>query len=169
METTKKCPYCGEEIKMKAIKCRHCKTMLVNNPDVPLSEEEKIHAGSEVEFIPGAIPLLEKFAFLWIFPKKWTLELFKVKDGILTIRVKNGTFIETPLAKTSTTLNKSEFYTDYKVKTEDGGKIYFRSYGHLEKEDWEKISKILHAQEGGLSKKMGVVSKILGWIRDLIK
>ena len=36
MTDMKKCPYCGEEIKAGAIKCKHCQTMLSEEDSVPV-------------------------------------------------------------------------------------------------------------------------------------
>ena len=41
-QTTRQCPYCGEDIQPGAIKCRHCNEWLVNNPPpTPKSPEEQ--------------------------------------------------------------------------------------------------------------------------------
>ena len=40
-QTTRQCPYCGEDIQPGAIKCKHCNEWLVNNPPpTPKSPEE---------------------------------------------------------------------------------------------------------------------------------
>ncbi len=33
MTDTKMCPYCGEEVKLEAIKCKHCQSMLSAEDD----------------------------------------------------------------------------------------------------------------------------------------
>lgn len=35
MSNSKECPFCGEEILLKAIKCKHCYSMLENNSQTP--------------------------------------------------------------------------------------------------------------------------------------
>ena len=41
-QSTRQCPYCGEDIQPGAIKCRHCNEWLVSNPPpTPKSPEER--------------------------------------------------------------------------------------------------------------------------------
>lgn len=39
---TKKCPFCGEEIKIDAIKCKHCREFLNETESQKSKEQEKI-------------------------------------------------------------------------------------------------------------------------------
>ena len=46
METTKKCPFCGEEIMAEARKCKHCGEWL-NSETEPEKETSQITKGAE--------------------------------------------------------------------------------------------------------------------------
>jgi hypothetical protein len=41
METSKKCPFCGERINVEAIKCRFCREFLEDNEGLPVSNHAK--------------------------------------------------------------------------------------------------------------------------------
>jgi len=47
-ENYKKCPFCAEEIKADAIKCKHCKTNLNEPATTPQNEQKQISSFVEV-------------------------------------------------------------------------------------------------------------------------
>ncbi len=47
-ENYKKCPFCAEEIKADAIKCKHCKTNLNEIATTPQNEQKQIGAFVEI-------------------------------------------------------------------------------------------------------------------------
>ncbi len=61
---TSQCPYCREEIKLGAIKCKHCKSMLINIPlQTPSLSSEK-NSDSTTLWLPLPSMVLGIISFL---------------------------------------------------------------------------------------------------------
>ena len=70
MNDTKNCPYCGEEIKMKAQKCRHCGEWLVDKPKLSTTDttlpSEKEEASALEWITVGLALVLSVIETFWI-------------------------------------------------------------------------------------------------------
>jgi len=57
-ENTKKCPFCAEEIKLDAIKCKHCGEILDSRTRADLEEQNQPIIRRERKWSPGVAALL---------------------------------------------------------------------------------------------------------------
>jgi hypothetical protein len=152
-EATKRCPYCGEEIKAEAIKCRHCKTMLSDENEVPSSEYIVIRA-KELNFWQNII------AMYWLY-KRWALKEFMLKDGILTIECQNGKRMQAPIRDVVSTFDTyGQESRRIIVKCPDKTSIDFAIdiVFVITDAEAEQIWEILQPKETALSKAKGILS-----------
>ena len=149
---SKLCPCCGEIIKEKAFKCRHCKTMIntemLANQDVYLKAEQ--------------LTFLKKLAqMIWLIPKSRRLDEFVLENDVLTIKTKSGNTIQSHLsgviAKYTVDNNDNSLFY---IEDENGQKLRFKEIPFmLSDEDWELVKSILPLEES----KMEKVNKVLKW------
>ena len=151
---TKNCPFCGEEVFATEKKCKHCGEWLEKEP--PANIHIKV----------PELSLWNKIAFFYWITKRWILDEFILKDGILTVKCKTGKSIQSPLKDiTSTFQNNNQGDIDsIRIKTPNASIRFVvdAPMGTLliSNEEYELIQEILQPEESGFSKTLGIVSEL---------
>lgn len=149
MSNTKLCPYCQEEIRANAIKCKHCGSMLTENQTTPLTP------GDSITLIKNA--LFRKYEIKEIIGKGGMASVYKALqkslDKAVVLKVIHLNFVHDQEfldrfireAKISASLNHSNIVQTYDVGNE--GIVYYISMEYLDGED---LYHIIH-RKGKLS------------------
>ncbi|MDR1898081.1 MAG: zinc ribbon domain-containing protein [Prevotellaceae bacterium] len=160
---TKKCPSCGGEILAAAKKCKHCKVWLEERPSVTTTN---IVQNTEYIFIKtGELNLWKKIALIYPLSKRWILDEFILKDGILTVKCKNGKSLQASIKECISTFetNQNDF-TWITIKAKNL-KIRFGEYAWTTtEEEWEQIKELLNPTESGLSR----IARWVGNIKNIM-
>lgn len=98
----------------------------------------------------------------WFNPKKWLLDEFTIKDGVLTVITKNGNSLSAPVEVVEVGYATDKYdRKEFTLKHNDKKLSFKEMPGMLADEEWEELLKVLESfPKYGLST-MGKVNKAL--------
>lgn len=101
MSDTKTCPYCGEEIKVSAIKCKHCHSMLSKEGDELIRKSANSSSVDVQAASKAQKPIWKQW---WI----WAISIFVIFILIVVVSSGNSDETVTPPPSTKTSSEASE-------------------------------------------------------------
>lgn len=150
-----KCPFCCEEIKDEATKCKHCKSDIIPQTTQPIGI---------VEFTTtGCI----KSWFKIFFPNGTLLKKFTFDGRYVSILLNNGASFRSELAKCDVTYTEDQYAK--KIIVDSGvEKIAFRTFALYEEllpsKDWKEVENILNPKRSQSHLIYNYVIPIFGFV-----
>ncbi len=138
MADTKECPYCGEEIKLSAIKCKHCHSMLSKEGDELIRKSANSSSVAVQAASKAQKPIWKQW---WI----WAISIFVIFILIIMVSSGNSDETVTPPSSTKTSSEASEQKATTELDSTEQAKSTSNSRSNpaglnetfvVEKDDW---------------------------------
>lgn len=163
MDQYKRCPFCGEKILAEAKKCKYCREWLLGQSGGLSGNKEASISHSEQPFTdsPQQIVVYTELSQFYqnsvedvyyktrensknnYFPKRVLLDEFYIKNGILTVSTKKGSFLSAPIKDVEVGYTDTHFGKVFTLKYGDRKVNILVVSGMLSDEEWENINNIM--------------------------
>ncbi len=124
-EIRRKCPFCAEEIKAEAVKCKHCGSEVV-----PLSKDQKTQAireAAKANYVPYPIVFLVFIVIgFWIY--------FQASDGSSSAA---------PVSEKSSQTTESKYYIGDVAIGCNTEESYSRAFSMMVNEEWKALARMV--------------------------
>ena len=169
---TRKCPYCGEEIRATANKCEFCGEVIDNVDASEFAAADQFEEKGIIRTFKTHDPTwFQKIMVVYGFtPKGWRLDEFSTDGKNLTISTRAGNRLTAPIDELSYSyqVNQYDWHEVYIAHGEE--RIHFREVPYmLSEEEWEEIFSILDTIPNAHEKSISKVIRVLESIRGILK